>query len=75
MLTRAKKYCILCAENKALRYAISNSNVKKKQTFLCDLLRNAISNLEDFKKNIKPVVLKEDKEIDEFRFLEENIIF
>lgn len=75
MLTRAKKYCILCAENKALRYAISNSNVKKKQTFLCDLLRNAISNLEDFKKNIKPVVLKEDKEIDKFRFLEENIIF
>lgn len=34
MLTRAKKYCVLCAENKALRYAVSHSEVKNKQTFL-----------------------------------------
>lgn len=34
MLTRAKKYCVLCAENKALSYAISRSGVKMKQTFL-----------------------------------------
>lgn len=39
MLTRAKKYCILCAENKALRTAISTSSVKVKQTFLCDFLQ------------------------------------
>jgi exodeoxyribonuclease V alpha subunit len=34
MLTRAKKYCVLCAENKALRYATTQSGVKEKQTFL-----------------------------------------
>lgn len=34
MLTRAKKYCVLCAENKALRYATTQSGVKTKQTFL-----------------------------------------
>lgn len=39
MLTRAKKYCVLCAENKALRYAISNSNIPNKQTFLTHFLQ------------------------------------
>lgn len=43
MLTRAKKYCILCAENKALRMAIRTSSVKVKQTFLCNFLKSAIS--------------------------------
>lgn len=38
MLTRAKKYCYLCAENKALRYAIKRSNIQTKQTFLKELL-------------------------------------
>lgn len=42
MPTRAKKYCILCAENKALRIAISTSSVKVKQTFLCEFLKQAI---------------------------------
>ena len=67
MLTRAKKYCILCAENKALRYAINTSNVRRKQTFLCDLLQSSDKNLEEFMKQIKPVLrpipIKE-KEID-----------
>jgi ATP-dependent exoDNAse (exonuclease V) alpha subunit len=43
MPTRAKKYCILCAENKALRIAISTSSVKVKQTFLCEFLKQAIN--------------------------------
>lgn len=37
-MTRAQEYSVLCAENKALRYAISNSNVSSKQTFLSKLL-------------------------------------
>lgn len=41
MLTRAKKYCVLCAENKALRYAITKSEVKTKQTFLKELLQKS----------------------------------
>jgi hypothetical protein len=56
MLTRAKIYCILCAENKALRYAVTNSNIKKKQTFLCDLLIKANENLKEYIKDIKPVI-------------------
>ncbi|WP_252241534.1 ATP-dependent RecD-like DNA helicase [Clostridium sp. ZBS18] len=39
MLTRAKKYCILCAENKAVNVAIRTSGVKRKQTFLCNILK------------------------------------
>jgi exodeoxyribonuclease V alpha subunit len=39
-VTRAKKYCSVVAENKSLRYAISKSEVKTKQTFLKDLLDN-----------------------------------
>ena len=38
MITRAKKHCYLCVENKALRYAINHSNVRTKQTFLKRLL-------------------------------------
>jgi ATP-dependent exoDNAse (exonuclease V) alpha subunit len=44
MLTRAKKYCVLCAENKALRYAISHSGVKTKQTFLRGILEKELLN-------------------------------
>lgn len=39
MMTRAKQYCVICAENKALRYAISNSGASDKQTFLSDFLQ------------------------------------
>lgn len=39
MMTRAKKYCVICAENKALRYAISHSGSIDKQTFLVDFLQ------------------------------------
>ena len=38
MLTRAKEYCVLCAENKALRYAIKQTSVSTKQTHLKDML-------------------------------------
>lgn len=37
-LTRASKKCILCAEGSALRYAVSNSNIQAKQTFLAKML-------------------------------------
>lgn len=39
-MTRAKKYCVLCAENKALRYAISHNGVSNKKTHLKDILKN-----------------------------------
>jgi len=38
MLTRAKEYCVLCAENRALRYAIKQTSVSTKQTHLKDML-------------------------------------
>ena len=37
-ITRAKKYCVLCAETKALNYCTLNSKVPFKRTFLKDLL-------------------------------------
>lgn len=40
MMTRAKKYCVLCAENKALRYAIGNTNVSFKKTHLTKFIKN-----------------------------------
>jgi len=38
MLTRAKEYCVLCAENKALRYATKQTSVSTKQTHLKNML-------------------------------------
>ena len=38
-ITRAKQKCILVAESKALRFAIGRSNLKTKQTFLQQLLK------------------------------------
>jgi exodeoxyribonuclease V alpha subunit len=38
--TRGEKKVILCAENAALRFAISNSNITTKQTFLKTMLQN-----------------------------------
>lgn len=38
-ITRAKKHCVIVAEERALEYAISNSNIPLKQTFLTALLR------------------------------------
>ena len=37
-ITRAKKYCVLIANNSAVRNAIKKKEVKVKQTFLKDLL-------------------------------------
>jgi len=37
-VTRAKKYCIVNAENQSLRHAIKTSEVRNKQTFLKDIL-------------------------------------
>jgi ATP-dependent exoDNAse (exonuclease V) alpha subunit len=45
-ITRASKKCILCAEESALRYAISNSNISAKQTFLCEMLKNYYVNID-----------------------------
>ena len=39
-LTRAQQYCVLCAENKALKYAISHNGVSNKKTHLKDMLIN-----------------------------------
>lgn len=41
-ITRAKKYCVLCAETNALRFATNKSNVSKKQTFLKQILKNKL---------------------------------
>lgn len=37
-ITRAKKYCILIANNQAVRMAIKNKEINTKQTFLKDML-------------------------------------
>ncbi len=39
-LTRAQEYCVLCAENKALKYAITQNGVSNKKTHLKDMLVN-----------------------------------
>lgn len=39
-ITRAKKYCVLLAEKRALNYCIATSDVPLKQTFLCSILRD-----------------------------------
>jgi len=39
-ITRAKEYCVLCAESKALRYAISHNSVSNKKSHLKRILKN-----------------------------------
>jgi exodeoxyribonuclease V alpha subunit len=39
-ITRAKEYCILCAESKALRYAISHNSISNKKSHLKRILKN-----------------------------------
>jgi len=41
-ITRAKKYCSLIGENRAIRYAITNSKVSDKKTFLNELLKDKL---------------------------------
>lgn len=43
-ITRAKKHCVISAESKALQYAIGNTNIPYKQTFLRELLQAAWDN-------------------------------
>lgn len=38
-ITRAKKYCVVCGEDKAIRYAIATSHVPYKQTMLRGMLQ------------------------------------
>ena len=45
-LTRAKKNCIMVCEHQALKKAISTNNVVKKQTFLCDILKERLKSEE-----------------------------
>ena len=45
-ITRAKKYCVVCAEAEALNYSIKTSNVPFKQTFLENFLKNEFRNME-----------------------------
>ncbi|MFQ9545360.1 MAG: AAA family ATPase [Clostridium sp.] len=56
MLTRTKKYCVLCAESKALRYAISTDKVVDKQTFLSGFLKGTLPIDNKIKENEKKVV-------------------
>lgn len=42
-ITRAKKYCVICAETDALNYSIKNSHVPFKQTFLQEFLKKLFS--------------------------------
>jgi exodeoxyribonuclease V alpha subunit len=41
-ITRAQKYCILCAEFDALKYAIDTNKITLKQTFLKDMLNGIL---------------------------------
>ena len=43
MLTRTKRKCKFFAQNKALRYAVGKSNVKHKQTYLKEMLKDQIT--------------------------------
>ena len=54
MMTRARLYCVIVGENKAIRLACSQSGVIEKKTFLCDLLKY---NYDNFIK-----IIKEDKQ-------------
>lgn len=45
-ITRAKKYCVVCGEDKAIRYTIATSHVPYKQTMLRGMLQ------EEFVKNV-----------------------
>ena len=60
MMTRAKKYCVMVAENNAYRYAIKHSNISKKQTFLKEELQKYWNNYEQLKREIKPTICIED---------------
>lgn len=40
MLTRSKKDCVLCAEVKAVRYAVKQDSITNKQTFLKEMLQS-----------------------------------
>lgn len=60
MMTRAKKYCVMVAENNAYRYAIKHSNISKKQTFLKEELQKYWNNYEQLKREIKPTIYIED---------------
>lgn len=42
-ITRAKKYCVICAETRALDFAVKTSNVPHKRTFLKKYLQEEIS--------------------------------
>lgn len=57
MLTRAKRYCIMVAENSAYLYAIKHSNISKKQTFLKEELQKYWFNYDKLKGEIKPTLL------------------
>lgn len=74
MMTRAKKYCVMVAENSAYLYAISHSNISKKQTFLKEELQKYWNNYEKLKGEIKPTIPIK-KEIKEFLNAEEFIPF
>lgn len=47
MITRARKYCVLIGQKKILQQAVKISRVKTKQTWLCELLQEAITNKEN----------------------------
>lgn len=47
MITRARKYCVLIGQKKILQQAVRISRVKTKQTWLCELLQEAITNKEN----------------------------
>jgi len=46
-ITRAKKKCVVCAESRAMSFAIGNSNISIKQTMLENLLRKQFSQERD----------------------------
>ena len=83
MMTRARKYCVIVGENKAIRYACSQSGVIEKKTFLCNLLKFSYDRFieilkEEEKKKAEQVIKKAtawfENELDEYErqdFIEE----
>lgn len=47
MLTRAKKYCILVGERKAIRHACRTSGIRDRNTFLCNMLKQFYKTTEE----------------------------
>ena len=74
LLTRAKKKCVLVAQNRALQKAISTDYVSHKRTFLPEMLKFDKDKLEDMGYGKQEWNDSEDNEDEDNEFEEENEI-